>query len=332
MYKLTKEKNLKPINKKNFKDLDLTEKELELIIKKNISIFTEEEETLLIVGQQVVNKSMGRSDLVALDGSGNLVLFEIKRDKKDIEARKEPFDIQAIRYAANFANIKTIDSLVNKIFLNYVTNNLSEFSISDAKAINLFEVSKSIINDFLKINNSINSFNQRQKIILVSNGFDEQTLSSVAWLIGNKVDISCYSIEPYEFNNEILIEFKKLLPLKKIEEFYVDVLGNNYNRKETINKTRESLPKIEALLRWGVVKAGDIITSKNESVELLANGKVKTIKGNETSLHEWLKSIYKWPAVQTYVYSIHKETGKSLSQLREEFMNSSNYELVKNDW
>jgi hypothetical protein len=35
---------------------------------------------LLIVGQQVINKEGGRSDLVAVDGEGNVVLIELKRD------------------------------------------------------------------------------------------------------------------------------------------------------------------------------------------------------------------------------------------------------------
>lgn len=49
----------------------------------------DEEETMLTVGQQVRITENGRSDLTAIDGNGNIVLIEIKRDKKDIEQRKE---------------------------------------------------------------------------------------------------------------------------------------------------------------------------------------------------------------------------------------------------
>ncbi|MED1472671.1 hypothetical protein [Bacillus salipaludis] len=41
---------------------------------------------------------------------------------------------------------------------------------------------------------------------------------------------------------------------------------------------------------------------------------------NEKSLQAWLKEIYGWSSVQTYVFDIHKESGKSLSEIREEYM------------
>ncbi|GEN82851.1 hypothetical protein SLU01_11630 [Sporosarcina luteola] len=58
---------------------------------------------MLIVRKQVRNASNGISDLTAIDHEGNIVLIEIKRDRKDIEGRKEAFEFQAIRYAASYA-------------------------------------------------------------------------------------------------------------------------------------------------------------------------------------------------------------------------------------
>ena len=37
-------------------------------------------------------------------------------------------------------------------------------------------------------------------------------------------------------------------------------------------------------------------------------------------MQAWLKSIYEWSSVQTYIFAVHKETGKTLSQIREEYM------------
>jgi hypothetical protein len=45
---------------------------------------------------------------------------EIKRDRKDIEGRKEAFEFQAIRYAASYATIEDPDDLVNKIYAPYI--------------------------------------------------------------------------------------------------------------------------------------------------------------------------------------------------------------------
>jgi hypothetical protein len=39
----------------------------------------------------------------------------IKRDVKDITTRKEPFEFQAIRYAASFAKIKNVSEISYKI-------------------------------------------------------------------------------------------------------------------------------------------------------------------------------------------------------------------------
>jgi hypothetical protein len=40
----------------------------------------------------------------------------------------------------------------------------------------------------------------------------------------------------------------------------------------------------------------------------------------EQSMQKMLKDIYGWSSVQTYVFAIHKQTGKSLSKIREEYM------------
>lgn len=54
-----------------------------------------------------------------MDNSGNIVLIEIKRDKKEIECRKESFEFQAIRYAASYATIDNVDELVKKVYAPY---------------------------------------------------------------------------------------------------------------------------------------------------------------------------------------------------------------------
>ena len=70
-----------------------------------------------------------------------------------------------------------------------------------------------------------------------------------------------------------------------------------------------------------VVKAGDALICKHsdKEVTLLENGHVKTDKG-EMSMLAWLKDVTGWPTVHTYKIAIHKETGKTLSELRKEYM------------
>lgn len=87
----------------------------------------DEEESMLIVGKQVRNAQHGISDLTAVDNKGNIVLVEIKRDRKDIEGRKEAFEFQAIRYAASYATIEDPEDLVNKIYAPYIKKYRDEF-------------------------------------------------------------------------------------------------------------------------------------------------------------------------------------------------------------
>ena len=47
------------------------------------------------------------------------------------------------------------------------------------------------------------------------------------------------------------------------------------------------------------------------------NGNV-VVNGEEMSMQTWLKEIYGWSSVQTYAFAVHKDTGKTLSQIRDE--------------
>ena len=60
--------------KVSFSSMNITEAKIEEFIRTNIRLLFEEDddETLLIVGQQVINLRNARNDLVALDANGNL--------------------------------------------------------------------------------------------------------------------------------------------------------------------------------------------------------------------------------------------------------------------
>jgi RecB family endonuclease NucS len=94
-----------------FSELNMTENDIEEILRNSIDMICDEEDSMLIVGRQVRNEKNGRSDLTAVDNNGNIVLIEIKRDRKDIEHRREAFEFQAIRYAASYAIIDKTDDL-----------------------------------------------------------------------------------------------------------------------------------------------------------------------------------------------------------------------------
>lgn len=96
-------------------------------------------------------------------------------------------------------------------------------------------------------------------------------------------------------------------------------------RKPFGSLERKALPKIADMLEWGVVSAGDILTAKgyDSESELLANGHV-SVDGEEMSMLKWLKGLTGWQAVETYKFAIQKSSGKSLSEIRKEYMEKYN--------
>ena len=303
-----------------FSELNMTENDIEEILRNSIDMICDEEESMLIVGRQVRNEKNGRSDLTAVDNNGNIVLIEIKRDRKDIEHRREAFEFQAIRYAASYATIEKTDDLVKKVYAPYIEKYRSEFELGELTS---FELGIRKLNEFLQVNDAQKNFNEKQRIILVASDFDEQTLSAVAWLNSNNVDMSCYRLTPYKLNEDLFFYVEKLLPVTNYDDYYVNLMDKSLIATASGEKKiiRRSLPKIDLMLEWGVVKEGDIIVAKGREDEgrLLSNGNVM-VNGEEKSMQAWLKEIYGWSSVQTYVFAVHKETGKTLSQIREEYM------------
>lgn len=308
------------VEETTFSQLQMKESDIEEILRTNVDMLCDDEESMLIVGQQVKNEMSGRSDLTAIDNNGDIVLIEIKRDRKDIEGRKEAFEFQAIRYAASCATIKSTDELIQNVFAPYVEKYKTEYT--QHTELTSSEIAKRQLADFIMKNN-VSNFNGHQRIILVASEFDEQTLSAVAWLNSNQVDISCYQICPFKIKETVLVDMKKILPVVEYEDFYVNVLQKGKLTKTGKKDiTRRTLPKIDSMMEWGIVSAGDVLVAKGttEEAELQSNGTVKVSTGNKVSIQQWLKSVFGWASVQTYAFSVDKKTGKTLSELRTEYM------------
>ena len=327
MYNIKSKKAVK-VEAVTFSELGMLENDIEEILRCSIDMLCDDEESMLIVGRQVKNEKLGRSDLTAVDNNGNIVLIEIKRDRKDIENRKEAFEFQAIRYAASYATIESADDLVKRVYAPYIEKYRDEFELGELTS---YELGIRKLNEFLSINGAENSFNNKQKIILVASDYDEQTLSAVAWLNSNSVDMNCFKLTPYRINSEVYINAEKLLPLTDYDDYYVNLMDKSSPvLKQSKDFTRRSLPKIDTMLDWGVVNAGDIIVAKDRENEgtLQKNGKV-SVDGKELSMQMWLKEVYGWSSVQTYNFAVHKDSGKTLSQIREEYMNKQAAEVVE---
>ncbi|MFD3156749.1 hypothetical protein ACFIJ5_07805 [Haloimpatiens sp. FM7330] len=309
------------IENTNFKSLNLREEHIEEFLRKNIEVIFEDE-TLLVVGKQVVNKENGRSDLTAVDQNGNLVLIEIKRDVEDIRQRKEAFEFQAIRYAASYAKLKTPDDLVDKIFASYIEKYKDEFDLGDLTA---YEKASRILNDFLEKNNAIKTFNSKQRIILIASSFDKQTLSAAAWLIANNVDISCFALSPMRIQDNYFIDINRILPPPSLEDFYVEVDDKKrptYTSKSNTPSTRTILPGMDKLFEWGIIKAGDAVVIKNRdnSEAAVIDSKYVDFKGEKLTFNKWGQKVTGWSSIRIYDWALIKGNDKTLHEMRQEKM------------
>ena len=326
MYLINQHKLLK-IDSKTLRDIDFKESHLEELLRSNIEILTTEgeEESLLVVGQQVITKARGRSDLIAIDNNGYLVLIEIKRDKIDSEKGKIPFEIQAIRYAASNATITDYHELVKLVYAPYIEKQLEKNNEEiNLKGLSAYEYALKSIEEFLQKHDAFETFNQKQRLILVASQIDDQTKSAVAWLNRSGVDIQCFEVDVYEIEGKKYLTPRKILPLLKNEDFFVGIREPGQKSSPLKSITRRNLPRIDELLANDVVEKGDIIVPKDHPGEaiLLENGNVD-VNGEKMSMQVWLKNIYGWASIQTYVFAVHQKTRKTLSQLRKEYMEKS---------
>jgi len=312
------------IKVRNFKDLNLQERHIEEFLRKNINLLFGDDQTLLVVGQQVRNASNGISDLTAIDADGNVVLIEIKRDVQDIKARKEPFEFQAIRYAASYAKISTPESLVELVYSSYIEIHKDEYELGDLTP---SEKARRELNKFLSSNDALKTFNKKQRIILIASSFDEQTLSAVAWLISNGVDAICLNITPVFIGEQGFLSMEKILPPAQLDDFYVGLAGECSTIKEEIISTdsafnRTWLPRMDELFECELIKAGDSIEIKNfESSEaIIIDDTFVRFKGKEISYNNWGKKVTGWSSISIYEWAMLSSIKKTLHELRTEKM------------
>jgi hypothetical protein len=312
------------IKVRNFKGLNLQERHIEEFLRKNINLLFGDDETLLVVGQQVRNGSNGISDLTAIDADGNVVLIEIKRDVEDIKARKEPFEFQAIRYAASYAKISTPESLVELVYSSYIEIHKDEYELGDLTP---SEKARRELNKFLSSNDALKTFNKKQRIILIASSFDEQTLSAVAWLISNGVDVICLNITPVFIGEQGFLSIEKILPPAQLDDFYVGLAGVGSTIKGDIISTasaikRTFLPQMDKLFEWQVIQAGDSIEIKcfENSEAIIIDQTFVRFNEEKISYNNWGKKVTRWSSINIYQYAVLSSIKKTLHELRMEKM------------
>jgi hypothetical protein len=221
-----------PIEETTFSSEGLSElQNIEIWIKNNPSILTgnDDEDQIMIVGEQKTSETKKRLDLLGVDRFGNIVIIELKRD-----LAQPMTEFQAITYAS-YVIYNTFDDICN-IYAEYLNNNKTEFGLPEN--INFLEKAKEDLRNFCPDINQDN-FNKNQRIILVAGDFHQDLLSAVTWLVLKGIKIECIKLSLYKYNNVLFIQPKKILPTPDISENIVRIKLSEKDVSEENNKSRQ---------------------------------------------------------------------------------------------
>ncbi len=313
---------------------------LEELIRTDLRLLFGSEATALVVGQQVLDENNKRSDLVALDSTGSLVLIELKRAAKDMRHRAEPLELQAIRYAATLATIRTVEDLVRDMFEAYVGRHRSELDRQGLAQLTDGELASRLILEFLDQNGvSGEGFNKHQAIYLVATTFTDEVLSASAWLASEGVDIHCVVARPLLIDGTYVLDFDEIIPPKSLSDYYVGVRASSApsrvrteGRRRTGESgyTRRTSASGISSVRWremieqGILNLEDRLILDSTEGEMFAtlitsDGRVR-YDSHEMSAQEWGKKVKHWSTINIYDHAFVAREGVRipLSELRRE--------------
>lgn len=182
-------------------------------VRKNPKLLCDKDENIKIISKQQIYETRKRSDLVAIDDAGRIVVIEIKRDVA------EPMtEFQGIRYASSYL-YSSYDEICG-LYAQYLKDNKAEFGLEEGQDF-VAEARKEIEN--LCGENAADAFNNNQRIILVSREFSHDLISAVQWLILKGIDIKCIALTAYKDSQGLLIVPQVILPTPEISENIVRV-------------------------------------------------------------------------------------------------------------
>lgn len=173
------------VEARTLKDVDLSEKDLEILVSKNIQSVIRQTE-LLVIAQS--RKWQEEADILALDENGILYIFELKA----WESRQDNL-LQVMRYAQIFSEYG-YDAL-NRMWQKFS----SQSSSLSEEHTNYFGLD-------LPLDGSC--FNKQQKLIVMTNGLDSDTRKSIQYWFSQGVKISPWVYRVYEIQNKKYIAFE----------------------------------------------------------------------------------------------------------------------------
>lgn len=223
MFIVNKETNtIKKIENKTFHDFGFKEREH---LQEWIANYPEcLGEDFLIIQKEFdgFNDTNERLDLLALDKSGSLVIIENKLDDtgKDVTW-------QVLKYISYCSTLSK--QQIKEIYQSY----LDKSSLNRDAEDNIVEFFNN------KPFNEISLNENDQRMILVAGKFRKEVTSTVMWLLNHGIQAQCFKVEPYEYNNQVLLDIEQIIPVKEAEEYIIKMADKTRIEKEIKETNRD---------------------------------------------------------------------------------------------
>lgn len=231
------------------------EADFQKMMYENLDILLPEDELLLIMQSR---KWQEEPDLMAIDKNGDLYIFELKAWES-----QESNLLQVLRYGQIFGQSTYAD--LNELYLKF------------------FPSSNSLLNS---LNEKFNAqltekeINKKQKFILITNGLDFKTRSTIKYWAEQGVSISSWIYKIYRVNDHIFLDFetyrKTPNPYEDIDEGYyilnTNIQGGEEDEIDMLKKQKAAAYFEPWKYKIEQIKKGDRVFLYRSGVGIIAKG------------------------------------------------------------
>ena len=272
---------LEPAPFSSIRKLGLREKDLENIISENLFEVLYSEPPLMPIFQERQGEMLG--DIYALNESGDLTIFELKRETAGDNAI-----LQLLNYAqeAGTWNYNFLDQQY-KIYLKI--NNEDEKSLEAAHQ------------DAFNVKLTHEQFNRRQHLIVIGNAADKKLINIIDYCNKQGMSINFYPYRIYQFKEDIYFEFftqpydQHDIPLEN-KGIIVDT---NEEHKSEGGPDLWYMMENSRIAAFGgqkkvidLLSVGDIVFFYHKGCGIVAAGTVKSERKEDNKMNEtWYRDV-----------------------------------------